>query len=196
MRVAIAGKRWLITDMGHLMRIRNGNTIIFMLICLFAKNPAYAFDTESYVDGSKPFTLIEDVNRQAEAWAICSSAFLIISELYESQPAQAKMFKETSNGASLAVIMTHVMDGMNDDITPSKFDSLWKYSKLLGKELPATQMTMIMADAESQGSEGIDKFWEKIINTTKVCSENIDGQQAYIDTWRGLAKSGLLKLPD
>ena len=154
-----------------------------------------ANDDLSYVDGKKPFVLIKDINRQAEAWGTCSAAYEIMATLLESTPAQAKKVKDLGNGASLAVVMSHVTHGLTSDITPEKFDALWAYSKTLADSIPETRRTMILADAEALGDKGAELFANKISETIKVCISNLEGQQSYIDTWRELAKSGLLKLP-
>ena len=71
--------------------------------------------------------------------------------LIQSKPARAKQIKDLSNGATLAVTMAHVSDGLVEDITPERFDALWMYSKSLGESIPETMRTMILADAEQLG---------------------------------------------
>ena len=66
--------------------------------------------------------------------------------------------------------------------------------QLAGKEWPKISMTTILADAEVLGSKGSEKLLEKVTLTVKICMSNLHSQQAYIDSWRELAKSGLLKL--
>ena len=170
------------------------NSFIFFIFFLVSFS-VIANDDLSYVDGSEPFILIKDINRQAEAWGTCSAAYEIMAQLLESTPAQAKKVKDLSNGASLAVVMSHVSDGLTSDITPEKFNALWTYSKTLYDSIPETRRTMIFADAEALGNKGAELFANKISATVKVCINNLEGQQSYIDTWRELAKSGLLKLP-
>jgi len=170
-------------------------TLIYSIIGLMFFTYVEASDDLSYVDGSISFIQIKDVNRQAEAWGTCVAAYEIVALLLKSKPAQAKQVKDLSNGATLAVTMSHVADGLTTNISPERFDALWRYSQLLGDSIPETRRTMILADAEQLGSEGATKFAEKIAATVAICMENIKGQQAYIDTWRELAKSGLLQLP-
>jgi hypothetical protein len=55
---------------------------------------------------------------------------------------------------------------------------------------------MILADAETLGESGSEKFIERVAETTKVCMSNLEVQQTYIDTWRELAKSSLLTTPN
>jgi len=170
------------------------NSFIFSILFLFSFI-VIANDDLSYVDGSKPFILIKDINRQAEAWGTCSAAYEVMAVILESTPAQAKKVKDLGNGASLAVVMSHVSDGLTSDITPEKFTALWAYSKTLADSIPETRKTMILADAEALGNKGAELFANKISATVKVCLSNLEGQQTYIDTWRELAKSGLLKFP-
>lgn len=173
-----------------------GKLILVVFATILIASQSAAGSTElSYVDGSKPFLSIKDVNRQAEAWGTCASAYEIMAMILESQPAQAKQVKDFGRGASLAVMMSHVVDGMSSDITPEEFNSLWIYSKTLVDSIPEVSRTMMLAEAESLGEAGAEKFIEKITATIKVCVANLEGQQMYIDTWRDLAKSGLLTLP-
>lgn len=139
--------------------------------------------------------LIDDPNRQAEAWGACAAAYQIISDVLKSDSAQAKQFHNLSIGASVAVVMTHVSAGLKDDMSQERFNALWGFSKTLMDSVPEVQRTTILADAESLGKSGKSAFIEKLGATLKICTANLDGQQAYIDMWRELAKSGMLILP-
>jgi hypothetical protein len=60
-----------------------------------------------------------------------------------------------------------------------------------------TQRTWLAAEAEaSTGKQNAKAFLDNLSATISVCGENLEGQQLYIDTWRELVKSGLLKLPN
>lgn len=167
-----------------------------ILIALVMSSYALGNNDLSYVDGTKPFLLIKDVNRQAEAWGTCAATYEVMSMLLmESSPAQAKEYKDLGNGASMAVVMTHVSNGLSPDITQGRFNSLWNFSKTLADSIPETKRTMILADAETLGESGAEKFIDKVAATTKVCMSNLEGQQTYIDNWRELAKSSLLTMP-
>ncbi len=172
------------------------NKYIAIVFSLFAFSLANASENSTYVDGSKPFIEIKDVNRQGEAWAICAASYDIIAEIFKSQPAQSKQFSEFANGAELAVGMTLVLEAFDSEISPERFNSLWRYSRLAMKEWPTVQLTAILADAERLGAEGYEGFVDKVAATVKICISNLESQQAYIDSWRVLAKSGLLKLPE
>lgn len=170
---------------------------IWFLSAVMISSYSFANSDSSYVDGSKPFVSIKDVNRQAEAWGTCSANYDVMAMLLaESNPAQAKQYRDLGNGASLAVVMVHVSDGLVSDISPERFNSLWNYSKTLADSIPETKRTMILADAEILGEKGTEKFITKVATTTKVCVANLEGQQKYIDAWRELAKSGLLSMPN
>lgn len=151
---------------------------------------------ESYLKDDTQFLLIKNTNRQGEAWAICSASYKIFSELIPGSPTQTKQMIDLGNGASTAVIMTHVMNGLKRDMNQKSFTALWNYSKTLGITITETQLTMILADAEFLGDEGKVKFLGKLANTLEICTHNLQTQQMYIDSWREIAKSGLLILPD
>ena len=164
-------------------------------VCSFSAHATEA--GKSYIDGSKSFLEIKDINRQAEAWAMCSAAYDVMAELLsEAQPAQSKQLSEFANGAQLAVTMSMFAEGLDPEITPERFNALWKVAQLAGTEIPKTRRTMLEAEAEATPKEDISKFISNLAATVEVCVENLSGQQAYIDTWRELAKSGLLAFPD
>lgn len=165
------------------------------LFVLLAAVTCHAEAKESYVDGSRPFLTIVDVNRQSEAWATCAATYNTMAELFGDTPAQAKQFKELGNGAAVCVTMSLVAKDLNDDITPSQFNALWGYAKMAGIEWPKSHMTTILADSERTPKENTNKFLSKLTNTFETCMANLEGQQFYIDMWRELAKSGLLQAP-
>jgi len=172
--------------------------IIIMLgasILLFS-SITNASESSTYVDGSKPFVAIKDVNRQGEAWAVCAASYKVMAEFFESKPAQSQRLKDFANGAELAVGMTLVLDDLGSDISPERFNALWRYAQLAIEEWPKTQLTAILVDAEVLGDEGADRFFEKVTATVEICISNLKSQQMYIDSWRELAKSGLLKFPE
>lgn len=170
--------------------------LAFSAVSLFFVTQLYAEETPSYIDGSKPFVSIKDINREAEAWATCAAAYDIMAEILESQPAQAQQMKELANGAEIAVIMALVIDDLKQDITPEKFNALWSFAKVAGREIPKTRRTTMLAEAEALGPKGENSFVDKMAATVKNCVKNLESQQTYIDSWRELAKSGLLKLPE
>ncbi len=168
-----------------------------LLTALIISTNSFGSSDSSYVDGSKPFLVIKDVNRQAEAWGTCSAAYDVIAMLLnESNPAQAKHYKELGNGASMAVFISHVVDGFTEATNQDQLNSLWNYSKILADSIPETKKTMILADAESLGESGADEFLTKLVVTLKVCIANLESQQIYIDIVRDFAKSGLITIPN
>lgn len=174
--------------MGHV------TSAVFFLVLILCPLVAVAED-DSYLNVEGKIIEIADVNRQAEAWGTCAAAYDVLAMFFEDQPARAQQFRNFGNGAELAVIMTHISDGLDQDMGQQEFSSLWNYSKTLGESIPETRKTTMLADAESAGKEGMDEFLQRVGNTVKQCVSNLDGQQAYIDTWRELAKSGLLSIP-
>jgi hypothetical protein len=158
-------------------------------------NLALAEESNSYLKIDGPIIQIDNVNRQADAWGTCSAAYDVMAMLLEQRPAQAQQFRNYGNGAAAAVVMTHVSDELKRDMSTEQFGALWNYSKTLSESIPEAQKTIILADAENAGEEGSEQFVEKVTNTVKTCISNLEGQQIYIDTWRELAKSGLLSAP-
>lgn len=154
-----------------------------------------AADATPYVDGSKSFLEIKDVNRQAEAWAMCAATYdYMAGILSEAQPARSKQISELANGAEVAVTMAIVSDGLDPEISQDRFNALWSMAKLSGTELPKTRFTMLDAEAEADtGNNAV--FLKNLTATFEICIRNLEGQQMYIDTWRELAKSGLLQIP-
>ena len=72
----------------------NKTKYIGMLAALMLSSYALGNDDIPYVDGSKAFVLITDVNRQAEAWGTCSATYDVMAMLLaESNPAQAEQYK-------------------------------------------------------------------------------------------------------
>ena len=149
----------------------------------------------SWIDDSVPIFLIEDKHRQAEAWGICSAAWTLASKLLSNDsPAKAQQFEDTARGASLAVGMTYVVNGMKEQgYTPDKFQATWSFAKTAMQSIPESQLTRILAKSETSKK---DLWLYNHMSTLKVCDSNMEGQQFYIDSWRDLATSGLLALPD
>lgn len=178
--------------------MKNSPTLALSLALLGALTThAYAQQQgKPYVDSSKPFITIEDPNRQAEAWAMCAAAYdFTASIISKSAPARAKQLGDLANGAEAAVTMTIVADGLDDETTPEKFNALWSMGKLLGKELPESRKTTLAAELEAHSGERVSIFLANLTATVHTCMQNLEGQQAYIDMWRTLATSGMLKAP-
>ncbi len=170
-------------------------TIVALSVLSISKANA-ADDAAPYVDGSKSFLEIKDVNRQAEAWAMCAATYDLMAEiLSEAQPARSKQLRELVNGAKVAVTMSIVYDGLDPKISPDRFNALWSMAKLSGTELPKTRLTMLAAEAEANTGKNNEVFIRNLTATVEICIRNLEGQQMYIDTWRELAKSGLLQTP-
>ena len=149
-----------------------------------------------YVDGSKSFLEIKDVNRQAEAWAMCAATYDVMAQiLSEFQPERAQQLRDLAKGAKVTMIMTIASDGLDPDITQERFNVLWATAKLEGTELSSTRRTMLAADAESSTGKDAEVFIGNLSATMEICFKNLRGQRMYIDSWRELAKSGKIQLP-
>lgn len=170
--------------------------LVFLIFSFWFSEFAVA-EGKSYVGESEKIIDISDPHREAQAWATCAAAYDIMAEVIEeSAPARSKQLSDLANGAELAVIISMVASEINKDMTPEKFENVWNFSKLSGGEIPKTMRTTLLADLESDSSDGKSKFLNDLGKTVSVCAGNLDGQQAYIDMWRDLMKSGLLKVQD
>ena len=171
-------------------------TTLAVLLVLFFLSPAHATDEPAYVDGSKPFVEIEDVDRQAEAWAVCAASYDIMSTIMEPKaPDRARQIADLGIGATVALGMSLVVNDLEPDISQERFNALWESPSLAMAELPQAQLSSILADAEGMGTEGAEAFGKKINATVVICINNLEGQQMYIDAWKQLAESGLLPMP-
>ena len=173
-----------------------GFAFVSVASSLLIFSTAGASETSPYVDGSKPFITIKDVNRQGGAWAMCSASYDLMAKVFESKPATSHRMQEWANGAQVAVAMTLVTGADLGEMTPERFNATWAYSKVAMEEWPKTARTSILFDAEMLGAEGADEFLDNLTGTVKICISNLETQQVYIDTFREFAKSGLFTLPE
>ena len=167
------------------------SVVLSGFIGFFGAGDVVSSEVQSYVDGSRLFIEIKDANRQADAWAKCAAVYEIMSSMMESGSASSSQFNNLRNGASVAVTMAVFTNGMDPDIYAENFGPRWEYAKLAGQEWPNAQLTSIMADREALGDDAQGVFPARIIESAKVCKNNLHAQQMYIDTWRELLKSGL-----
>ena len=75
-----------------------------------------------------------------------------------------------------------------------EFPNVWKFAQIQIESLRDTQSTMILSDLEmmTENSQQ-EQFMAKLLKTIEICSSNAETQQMYVDMWRELAKSGLVK---
>ena len=165
---------------------------VLVIVLAFFSIPVFG---QTFLIGNPSFKSINDVNREGESWAVCSATYDIMSELIGADTAQGLQYGQYANGAEVALTMALVSDGLTKSLEPKKFSALWSYAQLAGKEWPKTRMTYILAEGEKSGAKEIDAYITKLGNTMKVCMDNLETQQKYIDLWRELAKSGIVQLP-
>ena len=166
--------------------------VITLLLSLSVLSVAEDTAGESYVSNARPFFLIKNVNRQAEAWATCSAVWDIMAMLtVEDSEAQAEQYSNMGYGAKMAVAMSFVSDLVKaDDFDKDRFEATWRFAQTAAKSMPDVKITAILADSESRGADA----WSLDLGATiTVCKDNLEGQQAHVDGWRALATSGLLK---
>lgn len=176
------------------------------LLLLMGDHAAQAEDS-SFVRDDIPLISIEDPQRQATEWATCVAVYEIFADIFRSDPAlqsQSDQLHQQANGAKVAVFMALVGDAIEkvnekDDASASmnRISASVNYGKIAMQEWPKTQATQIMAEMEraKRLTGGTDAVMQKMNSTLKVCLNNADGQQAYVDLWRSLAMSGLLEFP-
>lgn len=168
--------------------------MVILISFLFASFISASENNEgkSHIPHNQPFLLIDDVNRQAEAWATCVAVWQIMSDLFNESKAQADEYSNLGNGAKIAIVMTFVSTVISEDKpNPNQFSSTWKLAKTLMDSMPEVQLTSIMADLDARGMDA----WSMDFKLTLAqCMDNLETQQMYIDTWRSLAASGILDL--
>ena len=167
----------------------NKITLSLVFIC-FSYICGEAAASTPYVESTTPIDLIEDVNRQAEAWGTCSATWTILASLADEGSAQSKLNSQMANGAKLALAMAYLTD-LPGDSKIGRLRATWIFTKTAMESITETQLTRMMADLEQRDS---DTWVEDLRATKKVCEANLDAQQMYIDLWRKLATSGLLEL--
>jgi hypothetical protein len=166
-----------------------------VIAALAVADLSMAETSDSYVENSKPFVQIENVNREVEAWGMCAATYDVAAMIFESEkPNQAQRYRNFGNGAAISAVMANVLDGLDPEMSPDDFNSLWNYSKTLVESIPETSKTSILADLESADDQGL--FFDKLLNTLEACVSNLSSQQDYIDAWREMMKTGMLQSPD
>ena len=166
--------------------------IAILISFLFASFISASDNTEgkSYIPLEQPLPLIGDINREAVAWATCAAAYRIKSKIVESS-AEPNEYKNTANGAELAVFMTFLKPlVLEDSPDPLQFRTRMEYAKTLMKSMPNAQLAEIMADYEKQE---INDWVANLKATLSHCSDNLEYQQAYIETYRNIMMRGLMK---
>jgi len=168
-----------------------------IVLSLFAIAVVNAAETSAYVDGGTPFGAIEDVNRQAENWAVCAASYDIMSTIMAPEaPARAKQLSDLGNGARVALGISLVANDLSPDMSQERFNALWANSEAAMEEWPQAQLYSILADAERSAIEGVEAFGKKINASVVICINNLESQRKHIETWQQLVKSGLLKPPE
>ncbi|WP_461517759.1 hypothetical protein [Porticoccus sp.] len=151
----------------------------------------------SYINADEPFLEITEVNRQAEAWAMCSAAYDTLAYIVsDSSPARSQQLSELAGGAEIAIIMATVADSLHDEMTQEKFDAVWNIAKSVSTEMPGSMRTFLAAEIASTSNTGTSTFFDNLSATVTVCVKNLPSQEFYIGMWRELAKSGLRYSPD
>jgi hypothetical protein len=152
-------------------------------------------ESDSFITENEVFIAIENPNREAETWATCSAALDIFSVIIaKDAPAQAKQLHQLANGSAMAIAMSLIANELEEDVNPKQFPSLFKFAQSQIDSLVDVKSTMLISEFEmmKQNSQQ-EQFMTKLTKTIEICSSNRESQQMYVDMWRELAKSGILK---
>ena len=185
---------------------------LFIFLFIASVMPdAFATSTEkstSWVDKSISIRDISNKQKQAEAWGMCSAVYKKASELMETESSEAaKIFSTRANEAAIVAGMVYIDKG-EAAIAAAAFaagvvhidkgkdwipytEEQKQAMQSMSQNIPEVQFNIIMADLDVLGW---DIWFDKFSVTLEFCISNLDGQQFYIDFWRELASSGLLKL--
>jgi len=169
--------------------------LIAIVISIWVSPTIANTENDSFITENEVFLAIENPNREADMRAVCSSSLDIFNMIIaEERPAQAKQLHQLSNGSSIAIAMSIVADKLENDMNAKEFPSVWKFAQIQMESLRDTQSTMILSDLEmmTENSQQ-EQFMTKLIKTIEICSSNNESQQMYIDMWREMVKSGMLK---
>lgn len=168
--------------------------VITLLLCIPVVFLADDTIGEPYLSNSQPFFLIENVNRQAEAWATCAAVWNIMAELTQANggsKVKIEKYSNFGNGAKMAVAMSYVSDVIKDtNIDQSRLRATVRFAQTASQSMPEVQMVAIKSDLEVKGE---NPWFDDFFATMDICIENLQGQQSHVDGWRALATSGLLK---
>ena len=177
---------------------------LWLLVC--ASQWASAEQTQyegSFIPISKPFLLIEDKFRRAEAWATCSAVFDVYADfVFSEDSSQSQLMNNLSNGADIAVAMSYVqklfddldndVDNLATDDFSKRFNNTWAFAKTQMESLPEIQLTSILANLES--SKDMEAWTKRLEATFQQCTNNGHEQQLMIDMWREMVTSGMLRM--
>ena len=165
---------------------------ITLLLCSPLASIAEDKEGKSFIFGAQSFILKENVNRQAEAWATCSAVWdIMVMMTTDDSKSKAEEYSNLSNGAKMAVAMSFVSELVKaDDFDKERFNATWTFAKTALESMPEVQMTSMLASLEHRG---VDSWMPDFGATMKVCTDNLELQQAHVDSWKALATSGLLK---
>jgi hypothetical protein len=160
---------------------------------------AHAAD-DTYLAHGHVFAEIEDPEREADSWATCAATYDLVADIIRSEaPAMSEDMHQKANGAELAVSMALIMGdaGLREPGGNKRFGPVLKMAQLASSERPKIYRAQIMADFEAARTADRKAAADRrLMNTVRICADNVSVQQAYIDGWREMVKSGLVTLPE
>lgn len=172
---------------------------LFLFFSIFSTD-LLAEDQASFLDVETEFILIEDPDRQASQWATCSAVYSLTADLAEKEGLKhhAEFSRDASRGAAVAVLMTKITsflhsDAFSESEKVSQFDSRWSSAKSDMVNIPSATKNYLLMIFEGASEDEYSELGTRLAETTRICVENQKGQQAYIDIYREMVASGLLK---
>ena len=122
-----------------------------------------------------------------------SESFIEGNQQFSESPAYASKLNQFGNGAGIAIVMTYYMhmDTNSDQSSfTADFARVWQHGLTMRESLMDVSATHIASNIEAHG---LDVSLVKLVNTVSICSDNLDLQQTYIDTWRQLREEGMFE---
>ena len=170
------------------------NACLLTLLLMSTLSQTNEASSESFIEGKQQFSENQDKQIEANSWAMCSVAYSTLSKVNEAEsPAYASKLNQFGNGAGIAIVMTYYVH-MDTGDDPSSFNTgfarVWQHGLTMRESLIDVAATHIASNIETHG---LDVSLVKLVNTVSVCSDNLDLQQTYIDTWRQMREQGMFE---
>lgn len=174
--------------------------ISFFIVLIGISNKVNA-NTDSYLANYLPFQPGPlgrmDVDREAEAWALCATSLKILSEIEtaKSNSNTAEDFKNRYNGVKVSIMMAYLhhyeFDNMYKKMTKDEFhkgrDKAFSYGKYQMKNLFSIYNAQIRSDLEHREFANV---YKKLIKTVADCANPFAAsiQNMYVDRVQEIIK--------
>ena len=130
---------------------------------------------------------------RSRIWSTCAVVhdLMALVDNGGTSSSSAQESKNQSNGAKLASAIVFLAEYIEQEKnpTPDEFSARWEMAKMVMDSNFTTIQTSMMADMERNP----DGTLERLVPTYAYCIKILPTQQLYIDLWREMYGSGLLK---